>query len=102
VLLRLSWDSSAGTLTSAYSFDGGTRYTTSASITVNGSTTGDIPSTGFSLSLYAFSGGVEHVADPMFFDNFAVATAVPEPSTYAIFAGLGALGLVVWRKRRVA
>lgn len=103
VLLRLSWDSSAGTLTSAYSFDGGTSYTTSASITVNGSTTGAIPSAGFSLSLYAFSGGVEHVADTMFFDDFSVsATAVPEPSTYAaIFGGL-MLGFAVWRKRRVA
>ncbi|AOS44526.1 hypothetical protein Verru16b_01588 [Lacunisphaera limnophila] len=29
-------------------------------------------------------------------------SAVPEPSTYAMFAGLGALGLVVWRRRRAA
>ncbi len=28
-------------------------------------------------------------------------SAIPEPSTYAAFAGLGALGLVGWRHRRV-
>jgi len=34
------------------------------------------------------------------YDNFSVTvnyTAIPEPSTYAALAGLGALGLVVWR-----
>lgn len=28
------------------------------------------------------------------------ATAVPEPSTYAVLAGAAALGLAVWRRRR--
>lgn len=32
--------------------------------------------------------------------NFAAATAVPEPSTYAALAGLGALGLALYRRRR--
>lgn len=29
-------------------------------------------------------------------------SAIPEPSTYAAFAGLGALGLAVWRRRKLA
>lgn len=33
-------------------------------------------------------------------DNFAITTAIPEPSTYALFAGLGALGLVFRLRRR--
>ena len=32
--------------------------------------------------------------------NLGVGSAVPEPSTYAAFAGLAALGFVVWRRRR--
>jgi hypothetical protein len=34
--------------------------------------------------------------------DFTISTisAIPEPSTYAAFAGLGALGLVVWQRRR--
>jgi hypothetical protein len=32
--------------------------------------------------------------------NFAAASAVPEPSTYAALAGLGALGLALYRRRR--
>jgi len=38
---------------------------------------------------------------PMIFemDNFTV-SAVPEPSTFALLAGLGAIGLVIYRRRR--
>jgi hypothetical protein len=34
-----------------------------------------------------------------FIDNVAI-TAIPEPSTYAAIAAVGALGLALWRRRR--
>lgn len=100
VLLRLSWNSSAGTLTSSFSSNGGASFVSLASINAS-STFGFSPANGFTLQLYAASGGVEHAANTMFFDNFSVAatSAVPEPSTYAALAGLGALGLAWWRRK---
>ena len=32
--------------------------------------------------------------------NLGSGSAVPEPSTYAMFAGMGVLGFAVWRRRR--
>jgi hypothetical protein len=42
--------------------------------------------------------------DMLDIDGFTLSrvSAIPEPSTYAIFAGLGALGLATWRRRRQA
>lgn len=44
-------------------------------------------------------GGAQPGVEQLKLDNFQIA-AVPEPSTYAILAGLGALGLVLMRRRR--
>lgn len=96
VYLRLSWNSSSGVMTSSYSFDNSTYYTAS---------TLDLPATfgtlgnGFSLVLYGASNSAPISSGDMTFDNFSVVSAVPEPSTYAMLAGLGALGLVLWRRR---
>jgi hypothetical protein len=38
----------------------------------------------------------------MTLDNMTLATAVPEPSTYAMIAGVLALGFVAWRRRSVS
>lgn len=40
------------------------------------------------------------VTDDLFDVDAVTWSAIPEPSTYAIGAGLGALGLVFWRRRR--
>ncbi len=96
VILRLGWDSGTGTLSSSYSTNG-TQFDSLASNYAS-SYFGFSPANGISLTLFATSGGVEHAADTMYFDNFSVAAAIPEPSTYAMLAGLGALGLALWRK----
>lgn len=44
-------------------------------------------------------GGAQPGVEELKLDNFQIA-AVPEPSTYVILAGLGALGLVLMRRRR--
>ncbi len=38
----------------------------------------------------------------MTFDNLVLTSAVPEPSTYAMIAGVLALGFVAWRRRSVS
>ncbi len=89
--LRLSAD---GAPSSSNYFD--LRYTTStAEISLTGWTIGDL--------IYTYSGGslLSSVAQPPRFSVQATEVgAVPEPSTYAMFAGLGVLGFAAWRRRK--
>lgn len=54
---------------------------------------------GFNFGVFANSDSTTAIsAGSIYADNFSV-LAVPEPSNYAAFAGLGALGLAFWRRR---
>ena len=68
-------------------------------IAFNGTETGP----GFdSIAFQTFNGsnGIDVAWDNVVVQDIASVTAVPEPSTYAIYAGLAVLGLVVYRRRR--
>jgi hypothetical protein len=48
---------------------------------------------------YAGSGGSSN-GQALGFDNISILTSVPEPSTYALVAGLGMIGFGAWRRVR--
>lgn len=102
--LLLSFNSSTKVLSSYVGIAPAYTYTPLLSVNV-GTGTYAWGSGGFILQLAAssssmaspyltFSSGDAH------FTNFAVsATAVPEPAMFALFAGIGALGIAFWRRR---
>lgn len=59
---------------------------------IAGTVTGDL---GIRIQAVSFTGGGDQVT----FDNIQI-TAVPEPSTFALLAGMGALGFILYRRRR--
>jgi hypothetical protein len=115
VLLKLDYNASTSAFTSAFSFDAGATYYTFGSWTgtghFGGPATGNTsawataPTTGFGLEIYGalygdgVSTGPTFLSGQAYADNLSV-SAVPEPSTYAAIAGLGALGLAFWRRRQ--
>jgi len=101
VTLRLTWDAGAQTLAADYSLDGSS-YTSVATFlpvtqwdnSVNG------VANGFNFGVFGNSNTPAAISvGSVYADNYSV-SAIPEPSTYAAFAGLGALGLAFWRRRR--
>ena len=62
----------------------------------------DWPFVGFTSStpITSLTFAIPKTGDIVAIDNIVVGhSAIPEPSTYALFFGLGALGLCAWRRR---
>lgn len=116
VLLRMSHNSTSKDITLGYSLDGGATYVDNTFFNPNtafSGTYGDdvhagswysTPTNGYSFRILGVNTGTDVLdGNSLFADSFSVtagATAIPEPSTYAAFAGLGALGLACWRRRQ--
>jgi hypothetical protein len=102
VLLRMSFDASTKNLALDYSFNNGATFVAGTTFDLDGAQAGLTAPRfdGIGLDLLGQTNGAGVInAGQMTFDNFSV-SAIPEPSTYAAFAGLGALGLAVWRRRQ--
>lgn len=101
VTLQISWDASAQTLGTAYSFDG-SNFISGASfnpVTEWANETYPV-SNGFNFGVFGNSNTAGAISvGSMYSDNFSV-SAVPEPSTYAAIAGAVMLGFAAWQRRR--
>ncbi len=102
--LQLSYNGNTHLLTTAFTTNGGSSFTTGASLDLAGAQAPAVAplNGGLGLRLFAASDNNNLIgAGTLYYDNLSV-SAIPEPSTYAAWAGVGALGLAVWRKKRKA
>jgi hypothetical protein len=103
VTVRASFDTATKIMSFDYATDGATFLSTGISYDLDGAQAGITAplNNGMGLVLVGFSnGGAGAIAaGDMYYDNLSV-SAIPEPSTYAALAGLGALGLAFWRRRQ--
>jgi hypothetical protein len=117
--LRLSY-ATTGVFTTEYSLNGGTNWLSGASWGIDADTQGTTGNLNWNASSAVFAVGIYaasvnqsttltlvHTTGELFADNFSAtdvnaAAPVPEPSTYAAFVGLGALGFVALRRRKKA
>ncbi len=109
--LRITYNAAATTLTASFDGNGATdgySFTDIHSVNLSTGVTdwNMLPSDYFTLRLQAWhsanaSPTTTLVEGVFTADNFlaSATTPVPEPSTYALLAGLAALGLGVWRRR---
>lgn len=100
--LRLSFDASTDVLTESYSLDGGINFVSGGSFALAGAQAGNVApyNNGMGLAIFGQSDNAGAISSgQLTFDNFSV-SAVPEPASDSVLAGILALGLVVSGKRR--
>lgn len=102
VVLRLAWNAGTQVLSASYSTDGNSFNSVSNFNPITGWTSAT-KDDGFNFGVFGTSvlSSGTIASNIVYADNFSV-SAVPEPSTYAAIAGVMALGVAAWRRRRAA